>query len=542
MYGGKDISLDELATEVKRSVIGQDDTVDWLCSFVDWASERSRLIMEGSWDTLDLPNIGSALLVGPTASGKSHLVKTFARAAGLYFHPIDASVISTEGYIGDTFSNHWRQIGEFLNANPGENALVLIDEVDKLMRQKDREGNARFDLLKPLEGGILRGENSTKSHSVPFELNCDRCIFILAGAFTDIEEQISQRLGINSVGFSNTNLPGSLSSEEDLRSLLELEDLEAWGVPREILGRISTVRFIPALSEETLHIIVRNLKVAEYGKMFHPVEFYIDKSAEDLLVKDAISNNYGARSINQQINTALSGPLRFELRRQSDIERITLVDDGGKIGYRLEYGAVPQSEAKRALLSPGDKLAVRSGYSLLEDVRLALSSNAGSCNPRVSLGDSCAEFAAALLTVREESGNNDRISVEENYSLAEITLLNALYALLHDWFPTKDFTPDGIRTLLSMTDVRKMRPGYWSPLDLLFREISDGERYLPKPDGSGWAWQPSILRRTRDGVEPGKCGGLSPSEDTSLGFYTEFKDYSKESQVNAVYSLAYHLL
>lgn len=93
-----------------------------------------------------------------------------------------------------------------------------------------------------------------------------------------------------------------------------------------------------------------------------------------------------------------------------------------------------------------------------------------------------------------------------------------------------------------MTDVRKMRPGYWSPLDLLFREKSDGERYLPKPDGSGWAWQPSILRRTSDGVEPGKCGGLSPSEDTSLGFYAEFKDYFKENQVNAVYSLAYHLL
>ena len=128
MYGGNDKGFEEVAVEVKERVIGQDAAVDWLCTFVDAACERSRRVVEDGVNPPQLlPNIASALLVGPTASGKSHLLKTFATASGLHFHQIDGGQMTGEGWRGNSFSEQWLQVSEFLDANPGSNALVFID-------------------------------------------------------------------------------------------------------------------------------------------------------------------------------------------------------------------------------------------------------------------------------------------------------------------------------------------------------------------------------------------------------------------------------
>lgn len=74
MESEQELDLKKLSDEIKKDVIGQDEAVDWLCSFVDTASYRARLI-EGGADSAALPSISSALLVGPTASGKTHLIK-----------------------------------------------------------------------------------------------------------------------------------------------------------------------------------------------------------------------------------------------------------------------------------------------------------------------------------------------------------------------------------------------------------------------------------------------------------------------------------
>lgn len=93
----------------------------------------------GGLSPIALPSIGSALLVGPTASGKSHLLKTFARAAGLLFHPIDAGQMTAEGYRGNNFSAQWMQVSAKLESNSGRNALVFIDEVISSMLRSARD-------------------------------------------------------------------------------------------------------------------------------------------------------------------------------------------------------------------------------------------------------------------------------------------------------------------------------------------------------------------------------------------------------------------
>ena len=79
MYGGNDKSLAEIAAEVKKTVIGQDEAVDWLRTFADAACARSRIIHEQGIDALSLPNVGSALIVGPTAFGQIALCSRRSR-------------------------------------------------------------------------------------------------------------------------------------------------------------------------------------------------------------------------------------------------------------------------------------------------------------------------------------------------------------------------------------------------------------------------------------------------------------------------------
>ena len=139
--------------------------------------------------------------------------------------------------------------------------------------------------------------------------------------------------------------------------------------------------------------------------------------------------------------------------------------------------------------------------------------------------------------------NGDGKAGDPFWENSERMLYTALIALLRDWFPPEDYNLPGLLTLLSMAEARENDENYKSPLDLLFLQIEEGRRYMPSGSGGGqpqgptglsrdfggggdtggWSWQPTNLKRNTDGKEPGKCGGLSPSEDFALMNYKNFK-------------------
>ena len=478
---------------MKKTVVGQDEAVDWLCTFVDAACARSRIIHEQGIDSLSLPSVGSALIVGPTASGKSHLLKTFAKASGLLFQQIDANSMSAAGYIGDSFGKQWVRACAALDENPDRNILIFVDEVDKLFAQThtSREGTPIYDLLKPLERGILEGSHDSR---------------------------------------------------------VSLEDVEAWGMPREMAGRLSTVRFLAALNEDALREIVRRNKQNEYARMLPAgARFSIDTAAEDMLVKNALEAHYGARSINQQINDVFFGALWRALANTHPVASVTLTARNGELDFDIEQGEPSEIPEPALQRSEQERLSASAAYGLLSKTHNYLMSHGGTINldPHASLGESNVEYAAALLE-RSSSIEIDKrgLRASNDYTLAEIVLLNSLLSLLRDWFTAKDCTPKGLRTLLSLADCTcKVK----SPLAVMFYQIESGARYTPDTDENGeetgsWSWQPSNFVRIGDGVRPADTGGLEPSQDHALGYYTEFKGFPLQAQQKAANSLAFRLL
>lgn len=154
-----------------------------------------------------------------------------------------------------------------------------------------------------------------------------------------------------------------------------------------------------------------------------------------------------------------------------------------------------------------------------------------------------ADAACARTRIIKEGGE---LAFKDDYSLAEIVLLNALMSLFRDWFPESDRTPDGLKTLLSLLSGGESAR---SPLDLLFYQLESGTRYVSKivADADGeeseqWFWTASNFVRNGDGLRPAETGGLDPGQDDALDYYSEFKGYPREARQKAARSLAFRLL
>ena len=223
----------EAAAEVMRSVVGQDEAVGAICEGVAMMAARARAVAAGV-DRDDLPRCSSILVVGPSGSGKTYAVRQVAKAFGLPSLVVDASAITGEGWRGDSVSTRVRDASRLAGESEAGMCLVVWDEIDK-MALKGHDDERSFDpqpnLLKVLDGGEVAFYDRDGGTSGRYD--ADRLIHVLSGAFTGIED----------VAPSMRRIPGFAAggAQEARVEGLSTEDFEAWGMSRELLGRVGMV-------------------------------------------------------------------------------------------------------------------------------------------------------------------------------------------------------------------------------------------------------------------------------------------------------------
>ena len=189
-------------------------------------------------DTMDDIEIekSNMLMIGPTGSGKTYLVKTLARLLDVPLAITDATSLTEAGYIGDDIES---VVSKLLAAadndvERAEQGIIFIDEIDKIAKkrnsnQRDVSGESvQQGMLKLLEGSEVEvpvGANS-KNAMVPLTtVNTKNILFICGGAFPDLEEIIKERLQKKtSMGF-NAELKDKYEHDKDLLSKVTVEDL-----------------------------------------------------------------------------------------------------------------------------------------------------------------------------------------------------------------------------------------------------------------------------------------------------------------------------
>ena len=295
-------------------------------------------------DTMDDIEIekSNMLMIGPTGSGKTYLVKTLARLLDVPLAIADATSLTEAGYIGDDIESVLSKLlaAADNDVEKAERGIVFIDEIDKLAKkrnasQRDVSGESvQQGLLKLLEGSEVEvpvGANS-KNAMVPLEtINTKNILFICGGAFPDLEEIIKERLNKHSsMGFI-ADLKDKYDKEKDLLSKVAVEDLRKFGMIPEFIGRLPVIFTLQGLNEEMLVKILKEPKNAilkQYQKLLalDEVKLEFDEEALQAIAAKAMKKDTGARALRSIIEEFMLD-IMYEIPKDDNIGQVTITKD-----------------------------------------------------------------------------------------------------------------------------------------------------------------------------------------------------------------------
>ena len=282
------------------------------------------------------------LMIGPTGSGKTYLVKTLARLLDVPLAITDATSLTEAGYIGDDIES---VVSKLLAAadndvEKAEHGIIFIDEIDKIAKkkntnQRDVSGEAvQQGMLKLLEGSEVEvpvGANS-KNAMVPLAtVDTKNILFICGGAFPDLESIIKERLNKQaSIGFM-ADLKDKYDNDSKLLNKVTVDDLKKFGMIPEFLGRLPIIFTLDGLSEEMLVQILKEPKNAilkQYQKLLalDEVKLEFEEGALHAIAKMALEKHTGARALRAILEEYMLD-IMYELPKDDNIGEVILTKE-----------------------------------------------------------------------------------------------------------------------------------------------------------------------------------------------------------------------
>lgn len=295
-------------------------------------------------DTMDDIEIekSNMLMIGPTGSGKTYLVKTLARLLDVPLAITDATSLTEAGYIGDDIES---VVSKLLAAadndvEKAEQGIIFIDEIDKIAKkkntnQRDVSGESvQQGMLKLLEGSDIEvpvGANS-KNAMVPLTtVNTRNILFICGGAFPELDTIIKERLTKqSSIGFG-ADLKDKYDKDKTILSKVTTEDLRNFGMIPEFLGRLPIVFTLQGLNEDMLVQILKEPKNAilkQYQKLLALDEVKLDftDGALSAIAKKAMEKDTGARALRAIIEEFMLD-IMYEIPKDDSIGQVTITEE-----------------------------------------------------------------------------------------------------------------------------------------------------------------------------------------------------------------------
>ncbi len=297
-----------------------------------------KRVATGTQDEIEIEK-SNMLMIGPTGSGKTYLVKTLARLLDVPLAIADATSLTEAGYIGDDIESVLSKLlaAADNDVEKAERGIVFIDEIDKIAKKKDTHHrdvsgeSVQQGMLKLLEGAEVEvpvGANS-KNAMVPLTtVNTRNILFICGGAFPELEDVIKERLNKkSSMGFQ-ADLKDKYDKEKNLLQKVTVEDLRNFGMIPEFLGRLPIIFSLESLTKEMLVRILKEPKNAilkQYQKLLalDEVQLQFNEGALEAIAEKAMEKDTGARALRAIIEEFMLD-IMYEIPKDDNIGRVTI--------------------------------------------------------------------------------------------------------------------------------------------------------------------------------------------------------------------------
>lgn len=279
------------------------------------------------------------LMIGPTGSGKTYLVKTLAKLLNVPLAITDATSLTEAGYIGDDVES---VISKLLAAagndvKKAERGIVFIDEIDKIAKKRNTNSrdvsgeSVQQGLLKLLEGSDVEVPvgASSKNAMVPLTtVNTTNILFICGGAFPDLDKIIKTRLNKqSSIGFK-ADLKDKYDEDPNLLQKVNLDDLREYGMIPEFLGRLPIMFSLEGLTKEMLIQVLeepRNAILKQYQKLLalDEVDLQFAPEALEAIAEKAMEKKTGARALRAILEDIMLD-IMYEIPKDDNIGRVII--------------------------------------------------------------------------------------------------------------------------------------------------------------------------------------------------------------------------
>ncbi|MEO6830809.1 MAG: ATP-dependent Clp protease ATP-binding subunit ClpX [Chitinophagaceae bacterium] len=340
----------EIKAFLDQYVIGQDDAKKVLS--VAMYNHYKRLLNPMKEDEVEIEK-SNILMVGETGTGKTLLAKTIARLLQVPFAIVDATVFTEAGYVGEdveSILSRLLQASDY-DVEAAQKGIIFIDEIDKTGRKGDNPSITRDvsgegvqqAMLKLLEGSdVLVPPQGGRKHpdQKMVKVNTQNILFICGGAFEGIDRMIERRIQTSAIGYNAITSTKNIDRSNILQ-YVNAQDLRAFGLIPELLGRLPLVTYLNPLDKDALRRILtepKNALIKQYTKLFalEDIKLIVDDDALDFMVSKAIEFKLGGRGLRSICELILTDAM-FDLPSEKQGETFHLTAAYAK--SMLEHGS-----------------------------------------------------------------------------------------------------------------------------------------------------------------------------------------------------------